>query len=59
MDTTKGTDTITVTNTIQMYKNSKLIDPAGRITNPVIKLNNCTLADVTIVLAANKTYTLS
>lgn len=59
VDTTKGTDTITVTNTIQMYKNSKLIDPAGRITNPVIKLNNCTLADVTIVLAANKTYTLS
>jgi hypothetical protein len=58
-DTTRGTATFAITNTIQMYKGSSFIDPGGRAGNVVVKLNNCTLADVTIVLAPNKTYTLS
>ena len=42
-----------------MYKGSKFIDRGGRTGNLVFKLNQCTLADVTIILAVNKTYTLS
>lgn len=58
-DASKGTDTFTITNTVQLYKGASFIDPAGRAGNVVFKLNNCTLADVTIVLAPNKTFTLS
>lgn len=58
-DATKGTATFAITNTIQMYKGASFIDPNGRAGNVVFKLNNCTLADVTIVLAPNKTFTLS
>lgn len=58
-DTSKGSDTFAITNTIQLFKNSKFKDRAGRAGNVVFKLNQCSLADVTIELAPNKTYTLS
>jgi hypothetical protein len=58
-NTTKGTTTFTITNTVQLYAGAKFIDPAGRAGNVVFKLNNCRLEDVTIQLAANKTFTLS
>lgn len=58
-NTSKGTDPFTITNTVQLYKGARFIDPQGRAGNVVFKLNQCSLADVTIVLPANKTYTLS
>lgn len=58
-NTSRGTATFAITNTIQMYRGSKLIDPAGRAGNVVVKLNKCALSDVTIQLATDKTYTLS
>ena len=58
-DASKGTATFTITNTIQLYKGAKFRDPAGRAGNVVFKLNQCSLADVTIELAPNKTFTLS
>ncbi len=58
-DCRRGTDTFAITNTVQLYKGSRFLDPQGRAGNVVFKLNNCTLADVEIVLATNKTYTLS
>lgn len=58
-NTSRGTDPFAITNTIQLFKGSKYIDPAGRVASPVFKLNQCTPADVTIVLAGNKTLTIS
>lgn len=65
LDCTKGSDTFTITNSVQMYKGSKFLDPTGRsgaavgAGYPIFTLNQCTLADVTIVLAPNKKYTLA
>ncbi len=58
-DASSGVATFTITNTVQLYKGSEFYDPQGRSGNVVFKLNNCTLADVKITLAPNKTYTLS
>jgi hypothetical protein len=59
VDCSRGSAAFAVTNTIQLYKNSSYTDLSGRSGNVVFKLNNCTLADVKIQLAPNKTYTLS
>lgn len=58
-DASRGAATFAITNTIQMYKGSSYIDENGRLANPVIKLNNCSINDVTIKLPKNKTFTLS
>lgn len=58
-DTGKGSDPFAITNTVQLYKGATFRDRAGRAGNIVFKLNNCALADVTIELAQNKTFTLS
>jgi hypothetical protein len=58
-DASKGTASFAITNTVQMYKGAKFIDPQGRTGNVVIKLNGCTFSDVTIVHPFNKTYTPS
>lgn len=58
-DCSKGTGTFAVSNTIQMFRGSKLIDLQGRISSLVIKLNQCSPSDVTIITPANRTYTLS
>ena len=58
-DASKGTASFAVTNTIQMYKGSKYLDPGGRSGNAVFKLNGCAPSDVTIQFPDNKTYTLS
>lgn len=58
-DASKGNASFTITNTIQLYKGSKFLDPQGRTGNPVFKLNQCQLADVTVVLPPNKTFTPS
>lgn len=58
-DCTSGVDSFTITNTVQLYKGAKFLDPQGRTGNVVFKLNNCALEDVTIKLPPNKTYTLS
>ena len=58
-DASKGTATFAITNTVQLFKGSKFIDPQGRSGNIAFKLNGCALADVTIVLPYGKTYTLS
>jgi hypothetical protein len=59
VNTSKGAATFAITNTIQMYKGAKFIDEAGRAGNVVFKLNQCSLEDVTIKLADNKTFTTS
>jgi hypothetical protein len=59
VDCSRGNATFAVTNTVQMYPKSRFSDKSGRSGNLVFKLNNCTLSDVTIELAPNKTYTLS
>jgi hypothetical protein len=59
LDCTKGNVAFTVTNTIQLYKGSKIIDPQGRLGNAVFKLNGCTFADVTIISPFGKTFTPS
>jgi hypothetical protein len=61
LDCRAGTDTFTVSGTIQLYKGAKVYDPQGRINNgaAVFKLNNCSITDVTLDLPKNKTYTLS
>lgn len=59
LDATKGTASFTITNTIQMYKGARFLDPQGRAGNIVFRLNGCSPADVTIVLPQGKTYTLS
>lgn len=58
-DASKGTATFAITNTVQLYKGSEFYDPQGRSGNVVFKLNNCTLNDVKVTLAPNKTYSLS
>lgn len=58
-DASSGVATFAITNTVQLYKGAEFYDPQGRSGNVVFKLNNCTLADVKITLAPNKTYTLS
>lgn len=58
-DASKGNAAITITNTIELYKGAKFIDPQGRSGTPVFHLNGCTLAEVTIVLPAGKTFTVS
>jgi hypothetical protein len=59
IDLTKGHGTVTVTNTIQVYKGAKIIDPQGRMGNFVYKLNGCGPDDVTIITPFGKTFTLS
>lgn len=59
LDCTKGNASFTVTNTINLAKGSKIIDPQGRLGNVPFKLNNCTFADVTIISPFSKTYTPS
>jgi hypothetical protein len=58
-DASKGNASFTITNTVNLYRGSRYIDPQGRSGNIVFKLWACGPADVTIVLPANKTYTLS
>ncbi len=58
-DASKATASFAITNTIQLYKGAKFVDPQGRAGNVVFKLNQCGPSDVTIVLAPNKTFTLS
>lgn len=58
-DATSGTGPIVITNTIQMYRGGSFLDPQGRCGNVVFKFNQCTPADCTIVIAPNKTITLS
>lgn len=58
-DCRRGNDSFAITNTIQLYKGAKFLDPAGRTGNPVFKLNRCGPQDVTIELPPDKTYTLS
>ena len=57
-DASKGNTSFTA-STINIYKGAKYIDPQGRSGNPAFVLKGCTLADVTIVLPANKTITYS
>jgi hypothetical protein len=59
LDCTQGSSSFTVTNTINLYKGSRIIDPQGRLGNAVFKLNGATFADVTIVGPLNKTFTPS
>jgi hypothetical protein len=59
LDCRKGTDTFTGPATINLYKGAKVYDPQGRLGGAAFKLNNCTLADVTLVIPANKTITPS
>lgn len=58
-NTTKGSSPFAITNTIQLYKGARFIDPGGRAGNIVVKLNKCNLQDVTIVIPQDKTITLS
>jgi hypothetical protein len=58
-DASKATDTFTITNTVQLYKGSRFIDPQGRAGNVVFKLNKCRFSDVEVVLAPDKTFTPS
>jgi hypothetical protein len=58
-DCSKGTGSFTITNTVEIHKGGKFIDPQGRTGNPVLKLVQCKLSDVTIVLPDNKTLTPS
>lgn len=58
-DCSRGTSSFTITNTVQLYKGAKFIDPQGRTGNVVFKLNGCTFSDVTVVLPDNKTFTPS
>lgn len=58
-DCRKGAAAFTITNTVQLYKGSTFLDPNGRTGNVVFKLNQCTLADVTVILPHNKTFTPS
>jgi hypothetical protein len=59
IDLTKGHGTVTVTNTIQVYKGATINDPQGRMGNFVYKLNGCGPEDVKIITPFGKTYTLS
>jgi hypothetical protein len=59
LDCTQGSASFTVTNTIQLYKGAKVIDPQGRLGNAVFKLNGCTFKDVSIETPFNKTFTPS
>lgn len=58
-DASKGNASFVITNTVQMYKGSRFLDPQGRAGNVVFKLNGCSPSDVTIDFPKNKTYTLS
>ena len=58
-DCSKGGATFAITNTIQMCKGTVFIDTQGQADNIVFKLNDCSLADVTIRLQPDKTFTLS
>jgi len=58
-DLSRGNGTVTVTNTIQMYAGAKFIDPQGRVSGPVFKLNGCLPSEVTIVIPKDKTITVS
>lgn len=58
-DLSRGNGTVTITNTIQMYKGSSFIDPQGRVSGPVFKLNGCLPSEVTIVIPKDKTLTVS
>ena len=58
-DASKGNAAFTITNTVNLYKGAKFIDPQGRTGNPVFSLVGCNLQDVTIVLKPGKTLTLS
>lgn len=59
VDLSKGSASVTITNTITMSAGSKFYDPQGRSGNPVIQLRDCTLADVTIITPQGKTITFS
>ncbi len=60
LDCSKGQGSFTVTNPIQLYKGSKVLDPEGRLGNTPFVLKGCTFADVTIVgPTSGKTYTPS
>lgn len=58
-DLSKGNSAVTITNTIQLYAGARFLDPQGRVTGPVFKLNGCSLSDVTIVVQKDKTFTVS
>jgi hypothetical protein len=58
-DASRGNASFAITNTIQLYKGAIFRDPQGRVSGPVFKLNGCTMADVTIDIPKDKTYTVS
>jgi hypothetical protein len=58
-DLSKGNGAVTITNTIQMYAGSRFIDPQGRVSGPVFKLNGCLPSEVTIIIPKDKTITVS
>jgi len=58
-DLSTGNGAVTITNTIQMYSGSKFIDPQGRVSGPVFKLNGCKPSEVTIDIPKDKTLTVS
>jgi hypothetical protein len=58
-DCSKGGASFAITNTVQLCKGAKYLDRQGRSGNIVFKLNDCSLADVTIELPPDKTFTLS
>ena len=59
LDFSEAPSTLTPSGTVQIYAGGSLIDPAGRFRNFAVKLNRCTLAEVTIVIPNDKTLTLS
>lgn len=58
-DASKGSASFVVTNTIQLYRGAKYLDPQGRSGNVVFKLNGCLPSEVTIVIPKDKTLTVS
>jgi len=54
----EGVGSVTVTNTIELYKGATLRNNEGRA-DKAIKLNDCDFGDVTLALPPNKTWTPS
>jgi hypothetical protein len=56
----KGVGPFTITDPVELHAGAKFLDPNGRGTYTAgFKLNRCTLADVTLVLGTDKTYTIT
>lgn len=59
-DKSRDSRPLTVTNAVQLYKGATINDPNGTITfSAGFKLNRCRLADVTLNLGPDRTYTVT